>query len=84
MSCTKQTFSSVTQAQFDCLLKKAAENNLPMNGFSGKASQSGFTVSWTYNAANQTLDIQCLEAPFLVPCSVINGRIHDMVEGCLG
>ncbi len=83
MSCAKQTFSQVTQAQFDCLLKKAAESGLPLNGASGEASKSGFTVSWAYNATTLTLEIQCLSAPFLVPCSTINGKIHDLVEGCL-
>jgi hypothetical protein len=47
------------------------------------ASQSGFTVTWNYDPVAGVLEIQCVSAPFLVPCSTINGRIHEMVESVI-
>jgi hypothetical protein len=82
MSCAKQIFSHITQGQFNCLVQKAAASGLPLDGAAGQASKNGFTVSWVYDSATQTLEIQCLSAPFLVPCSIINGKIHELVEEC--
>ncbi len=80
--CDKQIFSQVTQEQFGCLVEKAAQAGLPLAGNAGQGSKSGFTVAWQYDPVAQTLEIQCLDAPFLVPCSVINAKIHDLVGGC--
>ena len=80
MSCAKQTFANVTPDQFSALSAKAAASGISMSGNVGQASRSGFTVAWTYDPAAQTLEIQCVSGPFLVPCSTINGRIHDLVD----
>jgi hypothetical protein len=55
-------------------------NGLSLSGNAGQASKQGFTVSWSYDPVAKVLEIQCLSAPFLVPCSTINGKIHDLVE----
>ena len=82
MTCAKQIFDQITQNQFASILQKAAEAGLPLAGNAGQASKSGFTVAWQYDPVGQVLEIQCLDAPFLVPCSMINGKIHDLVDGC--
>lgn len=46
----------------------------------GEASKKGFTLKWTYNPSEQTLQIQCSDKPFLVPCGVVNDRIKGMAE----
>jgi hypothetical protein len=83
MSCAKQTFTGLTPDQFTSLTAKAAANGLSLSGNAGQASKDGFTVWWNYDPAAAVLEIQCLSAPFLVPCSTINGKIHDLVDSCL-
>jgi hypothetical protein len=83
MSCAKQTFSGLTPDQFTALIAKAGASGLSLTGNTGQAAKNGFTVSWNYDPAAGILEIQCLSAPFLVPCSTINGRIHDLVDSCL-
>jgi hypothetical protein len=33
-------------------------------------------------ASEQTLEVQCLQKPFLVPCSIVNKRIEDTAAKC--
>ncbi len=82
MACAKQIFDQITQEHFGSIVQKAAEAGLPLAGNAGQASKSGFTVVWQYDPVGQLLEIQCLDAPFLVPCSMINGKIHDLVDSC--
>jgi YD repeat-containing protein len=42
----------------------------------GEAARSGFTLRWAYDSAGRTLEIQCIDKPFLVPCGVVNDRIN--------
>jgi hypothetical protein len=83
MSCAKQTFTGLSPDQFTALGAKATASGLNLSGNSGQASKDGFTVTWSYDPAGRVLEIQCVSAPFLVPCSTINGRIHDMVESVI-
>jgi hypothetical protein len=83
MSCAKQTFSGLTQDQFTALAAKGAASGLALSGNRGQAAKNGFTVTWNYDPAAGVLEIQCVSAPFLVPCSTINGRIHDLVDSVL-
>ena len=83
MPCAKQTFSSITQQQFDCIASKARSNGLAISGNSGTASKSGFEVIWNFDPANQVLEIQALKEPFYVSCSKINSTIHEIVDECV-
>ena len=53
---------------------------LSVESESGQESKSGFTMTWTYDADAQTLVLQCLDKPFLIPCGVVNGRINSLAE----
>jgi hypothetical protein len=46
----------------------------------GEDSKSGFRLAWSYDPSAQTLEIQCLDKPFIVPCGVVNGRIAGLAE----
>jgi hypothetical protein len=83
MSCAKQTFTGLTPDQFAALAAKGAASGLALSGNEGQAAKNGFTVTWNYDPAAGVLEIQCLSAPFLVPCSTINGRIHDLVDSVI-
>ena len=82
MPCAKQTFNQITQDQFNCLVQKAGASGLPLTGNTGQATKNGFNVSWNYDPSAQVLEIQCLAEPFLVPCSAINSKIHELVDSC--
>jgi hypothetical protein len=80
-ACASQTFSNITQSQFEAITRKASTlAGAPINGPSGSCSSAGFTVVWDYDPAAQTLVIQCTDSPFLVTCGSINQRIHDLVD----
>jgi hypothetical protein len=83
MSCAKQTFTGLTPDQFAALAAKANASGLALSGNVGQASKSGFKVTWNYDPTAEVLEIQCVSAPFLVPCSTINGRIHDLVDSVI-
>ena len=81
--CPAQTFTGVTQDQFNSLLEKAAAAGIAISGNSGSASQQGITISWNFDLAAQTLTLECTGKPFIVPCGTINSKIHDLVESSL-
>ena len=56
------------------------EYDIGIESDSGEASKKGFTLSWTYDPDQQTLEIQCLKKPFFVPCGAVNDRIKRIAE----
>jgi hypothetical protein len=81
MSCAAQVFSNVSSTAWACLKAKAEAQGFTVGGDSGSISKSGFSGTWNYDAAAQTLTLQCTGAPFLFSCGDINGKIHDVVTG---
>ena len=82
-ACATQTFNGITQARFNCLVLKAkATTGIEITGNSGSASKNGITIRWQFDPVGKTLELQCTDSPVLVPCGVINGKIHDLVDGC--
>jgi hypothetical protein len=82
-ACAAQVFNNFTPAAWECLVQKAASNGITIDGNSGEASQSGFTIAWNYDPGAQTIQLQCTDSPFWAPCSTINGKIHELVEACM-
>jgi hypothetical protein len=82
-ACAEQTFTGISQARFDCLVERAkAETGVTLTGPSGTVSQSGFTVTWNFDANSQTLAIQFLDSPFFVSCGTIQDKVQGLVDGC--
>ncbi len=81
-ACAVQTFQTVTQAHFDCLVQKASGWGIIISGIEGQSSKDGITVRWKFDPASQTLELQCLDSPFFLSCGLINNRIHDLVDSC--
>jgi hypothetical protein len=79
-ACAAQTFTGITQSHFDALARKVSAAGVRVDGPTGTGSRNGFTVVWIYDAAGQTLVIQCTDSPFSVTCGSINQRIHDLVD----
>jgi hypothetical protein len=81
-ACATQGFDNVSQSVFNCLVQMAGSYGITISGNSGEASKDGFTVRWDYDPTAQTLQLQCTDSPWWAPCSTINGKIHDLVDGC--
>ncbi len=82
-ACAMQTYNNVTQAAWEAAKQAAARFGVQITAVSDNATSDGFTVHWSYDAATQTLSIQCTDSPFWAPCSTINAEINSMVEATL-
>jgi hypothetical protein len=82
VSCVEQNFTGFTLERFDCLLEKAQAAGVDITGNSGTASRDGIEITWNFDPIAQTLTIQCIAAPLLVPCGVINSKIRALVDSC--
>jgi len=58
------------------------EYGIAIEADSGEASKRGVTLKWSYDLSEQTLAIQCLQKPFLIPCGTVNKRIDDAAARC--
>jgi len=84
--CEEQVFAGVTSEHTGAFLAKAAQfgmGSLGGKGTSGEATQMGITIRWHYDESAKTLAVQCMKAPALLPCAMINGRIRDAVNSVL-
>lgn len=82
-ACAMLTYNNMTQAAWQSTQQAVAQYGIQITRDSDSASSDGFTVHWSYNGATETLSIQCTDSPFLVPCSIINSKINDVIESCL-
>ena len=83
MPCDALRFSGVDASQWAQAKETiSSAYGLQIDAEEGEQSKSGFTLRWSYDPDAQTLEIQCLQKPFLVPCGVVNGRIGSLAEQC--
>lgn len=85
--CPPQTFSAFTSECIQALQAKVQsagvspeETTGPKT--SGTASRAGFGIEWQYDPPSQTLTIQCVSAPFFVPCKLITAQIDSWIRAC--
>lgn len=81
-ACSTQTFPNFTPARFDRLVQAAAGNGIVISGPEGQTSYSGVTVRWKFDPATESLELQCVDAPFFLPCNLIDTKLHEMVTRC--
>ncbi|HEX8709253.1 MAG TPA: hypothetical protein VF723_13480 [Pyrinomonadaceae bacterium] len=82
-ACATQSFNNVSSSAWTCLIQKAAGYGITIGDYKGQASKDGFTLTWNYDPNAQTLELQCTDSPWWASCGMINGKIHDLVEGCM-
>jgi hypothetical protein len=83
MGCEGLRFSGVDASQWTQAKETiSSKYGMSIESEHGQQSKSGFTLKWSYDPAAQTLEIQCLEKPFLIPCGVVNGQIGSLAEQC--
>ena len=71
----------MTEAQFATATRRLASNGIALTGPSGTLSKDGITAK--YEHANELLRITILEKPFLLPESLIEGRLKAYLEQSL-
>ena len=83
MACDPLNYTGVGAEQWNAAREKiSSAYGLHIEHGSGEESKSGFRLRWNYDAEAQTLEIQCLSKPFVVPCAVVNGRINALAKDC--
>lgn len=83
MACDALNYSGVDASKWEAARETiGGEYGISIESEQGEQSKSGFTLTWTYDASAQTLEIQCREKPFLIPCGVVNHRIRTLAEKC--
>ncbi len=84
--CDEQLFQGVTREHLQKFVARGAQFGLPTSGppaDHGEVTYMGVTVHWRYNADAQTLSVQCIKSPMLVPCTMINNQIKEAVSAVL-
>lgn len=71
----------MTDAQFATATSRLRQNGIELTGQSGTLSKDGITAS--YEHVNGLLRINILEKPFLLPESLIEGRLKAYLEQSL-
>ena len=82
MACDPITVPGITRMHAAKFLEQGARIGLPglaEQGDRGEATHSGVTVRWEFDEAAGTLTVQCTKSPMLLPCSMINTRIQEMI-----
>ena len=83
MACDPVSFSGVDSSKWECARDVVARDyGIRIDSDQGEASESGFTLKWSYDANARTLQIQCTDKPFLVPCGMVSSRIKDTAAKC--
>jgi hypothetical protein len=83
VACEPLRYSGVDPSKWACAKDTVSrEYGIRIESDGGEASKRGFTLRWTYEAGQQTLEIQCSRKPFLVPCGVVNNRISEAAAKC--
>lgn len=82
-ACDPNLFGNIDRPAFNRLIATLAKqypNIDPSNvADTGQESGDGYTISWDFNEAAQTLTVQCLDSPWYAPCSAINEAIEEAV-----
>ena len=83
VACDQLSYAGIGESEW-ASVKDAVDRayGMTIDSDRGEASKRGFTLSWTYDPSGQTLQIQCSEKPFFVPCSAVNDQIKQMADEC--
>ena len=68
----------MTEAQFAAATRRLATNGITLSGPTGTLSKDGITAK--YEHAEGKLRVTILEKPFLLPESLIEGRLKAYLE----
>ena len=81
MACDPLIYSGVDAAKWAGIRETIeSQYGIRIDSDRGEASQRGFALKWEYEPGEGSLRIQCLEKPFVIPCSVVNSYINGAAE----
>jgi hypothetical protein len=81
MACDALNFTGVDAEQWAAAKETINRKyGIDIETENGEKSKSGFKLRWAYDPAAQTLEIQCLDKPFVFPCGVVNGQIASLAD----
>jgi len=69
---------AMSDAQFAAATKRLSANGIELNGPTGTLTKDGVTAK--YEHANGKLRIEILDRPFLLPLSLIEGRLQAYLD----
>jgi hypothetical protein len=81
MACDPLSYSGVDPSKW-ASVKETIEGQygIAIDSERGQAAARGFTLRWHYEPGEETLEIQCLEKPFITPCMVVNSYINGVAS----
>jgi hypothetical protein len=83
VACDPLNYSGVDAGKWESARQTiSSEYGMNIGSEAGEESKSGFKLRWSYDPSAQTLEIQCIDKPFLIPCGVVNGKIGGLAEKC--
>jgi hypothetical protein len=83
-ACAMQTFNNVTQAAWlSAKQAVAAKFGVQITTDSGSVTQTATLSIGTTTQGRKCYPSKCTDSPLLVPCSLINSEINNMVEATL-
>ncbi len=71
----------MSDAQFAAVTTRLRDNGIELNGPSGTLNKDGVTAK--YEHADGKLTVEIVDRPFLLPLSLIEGRLQAYVEQSL-
>ena len=84
MSLPEQVFNDVTPAQFDTICKIVHDQcGITISELTGEGEKQGVGITWKYDHKGETLTLQCVKKPWIVPASMVQQKIKDAVEAAL-
>jgi hypothetical protein len=83
MACDTLHYSGVDNAKWNAAREAVSrEYGMDIGSEQGEDSKKGFRLRWSYDAQAQTLEIQCIDKPRLIPCGIVSNRINALADGC--
>jgi hypothetical protein len=68
----------MSEAQFAAATQRLRTNGIELAGTTGTLSKDGVTAKYTYGEGK--LAVEILDRPFLLPISLIEGRLQSYLE----
>jgi hypothetical protein len=77
-----QVFRNVSLLQYHAIRQRieAQASDVEYVGNTGTASGHGYTAQWSYDAARETLTIECTGKPLLAPDGYVEDKILALVR----
>ncbi len=85
-ACPARSYSGITAPVFRAIIaevaKRADETLDPATvPAQGQTSGDGYSFSWSWDEAAETLVATCTNSPWYAPCSAIGSAMDEMVAG---